>query len=155
MVKRPQLRNCVIRFSPWPGKAAIEKAKTGHPKVYGWMVDYFYKGYESFNIEPGIAMLAPYLDDPNCLTSKKQAIMKRLEGMKTLLPGTIAPDFSFTDDSGNSVNLQGYKTGTPYKLVLFWSADCPHCMELVNKLYTWWIAAWTIKSNFRCFSHQP
>jgi peroxiredoxin len=121
------------------GKTAIEKAKTGHPAVYGWMVDYFYKGYESFNIEPGIAMLAPYLDDPNCLTSKKQAILKRLEGMKTLLPGTIAPDFSFEDDAGNAVNFHNYQVTTPYKLVLFWSADCPHCMELVNKLYSWWL----------------
>ena len=121
------------------GKTAIEKAKTGHPAVYGWMVDYFYKGYVSFNIEPGIAMLAPYLDDPNCLTTKRQAILKRLEGMKTLLPGTIAPDFSFADDAGNAVNFHAYQTTTPYKLVLFWSADCPHCMELVNKLYSWWL----------------
>ena len=23
-------------------------------------------------------------------------------------------------------------------MVLFWSADCQHCMDLVNKLYNWW-----------------
>jgi len=39
------------------GKTAIEKARTGHPMVYGWMVDYFFKGYESFNITKGIEML--------------------------------------------------------------------------------------------------
>jgi peroxiredoxin len=120
------------------GRTAIEKAKTGHPKVYGWMVDYFYKGYESFGIQPGIAMLAPYLDDPNCLTSKRQAILKRLEGMKTIVPGTLAPDFTFTDESGKSASFQSYHPETPYKMVLFWSADCSHCMELVHKLYTWW-----------------
>jgi len=120
------------------GKTAIEKAKTGHPKVYGWMVDYFYKGYESFGIEAGIAMLAPYLDDPNCLTSKRQAILKRLEGMKTIVPGTIAPEFFFTDDAGNKRSFQDFPVETPHKLVLFWSADCPHCMELVNKLHAWW-----------------
>jgi hypothetical protein len=121
------------------GKNAIEKAKTGNPKVYGWMVDYFYKGYESFGIEPGIAMLAPYLNDPNCLTSKRQAILKRLEGMKTIVPGTIAPDFTFTDDSGKQAGFQNSQPGTPYKLVLFWSADCPHCKELAGKLYNWWL----------------
>jgi hypothetical protein len=121
------------------GYRAIEKAKTGHPKVYGWMVDYFFKGYESFNIQPGITMLAPYLDDPKCLTSKRQAILKRLEGMKTLVPGSLAPDFSFTDDSGKKVMFQSYDTGSPYKLVLFWSADCPHCTELVSKLYKWFL----------------
>jgi cytochrome oxidase Cu insertion factor (SCO1/SenC/PrrC family) len=102
------------------------------------MVDYFYKGYESFNIQPGIAMLAPYLDDPNCLTTKRQAILKRLEGMKTLVPGTIAPDFTFTDESGRQVSFQAYQPATPYKLILFWSADCPHCMDLTGKLYNWW-----------------
>jgi len=101
-------------------------------------VDYFYKGYESFGIEAGIAMLAPYLDDPNCLTSKRQAILKRLEGMKTIVPGTIAPEFFFTDDAGNKRSFQDFPVETPHKLVLFWSADCPHCMELVNKLHAWW-----------------
>ena len=120
------------------GKNAVEKARAGHPVIYGWMVDYFYKGYESFNIQPGIAMLAPYLDDPDCLTSKRQAIIKRLEGMKTLVKGTIAPDFNYTDESGKQSGFLNYTSDTPYKLVLFWSADCPHCMELVSKLYNWW-----------------
>ena len=120
------------------GKISIEKAKTGHPKVYGWMVDYFYKGYESFNIGPGIAMLAPYLDDPNCLTTKRQAILKRVEGMKTLVPGANAPEIYFNDKSGSPQSMLKFDVISPYKLVLFWSADCPHCMELVNKLYAWW-----------------
>lgn len=120
------------------GRRAVEKAKTGHPKIYGWMVDYFYNGYESFNIQPGIQMLSTYLDDPNCLTAKRQAILKRVEGMKTLLPGTLAPDISFKDLTGNTTSLHGYKVKAKYKLVLFWSADCPHCMELVNKLYSFW-----------------
>lgn len=119
------------------GYRAIEKAKTGHPKIYGWMVDYFFKGYESFNIEVGVAMLAPYINDPNCLTTKRQAILKRLEGMKTLVPGSMAPDFSFADDSGKKLMFQSYKPGRKYKLVLFWSADCSHCMELVNSLQQW------------------
>jgi peroxiredoxin len=120
------------------GRTAIEKAKTGHPVVYGWMVDYFYKGYESFAIQAGIAMLAPYLDDPNCLTTKRQAILKRLEGMKTLHAGTIAPDFTYTDAAGVPTGFHEYTGTEKYKLVLFWSADCPHCYELVNKLYNWW-----------------
>lgn len=119
------------------GRTAIEKARQGHPKVYGWMVDYFYRGYESFNIQPGIAMLAPYLDDPNCLTSKRQAILKRVEGMKTIVPGSMAPDFTFRDDTGKGINFHSVVTGTPYKLVLFWSADCPHCMDLVYQLHSW------------------
>lgn len=120
------------------GKVSVEKAKEGHPKVYGWMVDYFYNGYESFNIQPGIEMLSTYLDDPNCLTAKRQAILKRVEGMKTLVTGSVAPEIKYTDPAGNTISLQNYQTKAPYKLVLFWSADCPHCMELVNKLYSFY-----------------
>jgi hypothetical protein len=74
------------------GKTAIEKARSGHPMVYGWMVDYFFNGYESINIESGIKMLAPYLDDPNCLTSKRETILIRLEKIKTLVPKTTTPN---------------------------------------------------------------
>jgi Domain of unknown function (DUF5106) len=39
------------------GRTAIEKASLGNPKLYGWMVDYFYNGYESNNIKKGMTML--------------------------------------------------------------------------------------------------
>ncbi len=119
------------------GKRAIEKAKNGHPKLYGWMVDYFFEGYERYNIQAGVTMIAPYLNDPNCLTSKKQAIQKRLQGMETLLPGTEAPDFEFQDKDGNKVMFRNYQPEKPFKLILFWSTDCEHCFELVSKLYPW------------------
>lgn len=120
------------------GQRAIEKAKSGHPLVYGWMVDYFYKGYEGFNIASGIKMLEPYLQDPRCITTKRLEIEKRLQGIETIRPGTVAPDFATTDASGKPVQFHSYNTTSPYKLVMFWSADCQHCKELVEKLYPWY-----------------
>ncbi len=120
------------------GKRAIEQAKHGHPVVYGWMVDYFYHGYESFDIPSGIQMLQTYLSDPRCLTSRRLEIEKRLKGIETMLPGTVAPDFMTKDASGKPVLFSKYKTDLPYKLVLFWSADCHHCKELVKELYPWY-----------------
>lgn len=77
------------------GKTAIEKARKGDPLVYGWMVDYFFDGYESFNITKGIKMLQPYLDDPECLTSKRLEINKRLKGMETLVPGNKSSKYNY------------------------------------------------------------
>jgi thioredoxin-related protein len=119
------------------GKTAIEKARSGHPLVYGWMVDYFFNGYESFNIEQGIKMLQPYLDDPNCLTSKRQSINRRLEGMETLVPGTSAPDIFMQDAENIPFELYSYQTAKEYILLLFWSADCSHCKEMVNEIHPW------------------
>jgi Thioredoxin-like len=120
------------------GKTAIEKTKEGDPLVYGWMVDYFFNGYESFNIQQGIKMLQPYLDDPDCLTSKRQEINKRLKGIETLTPGTVAPNITMKDSENKPFNLYTFKTDKNQILLLFWSADCSHCSETVGKLYPWY-----------------
>ncbi len=119
------------------GKTAIEKARAGHPMVYGWMVDYFFNGYESFNIESGIKMLQPFLDDPNCLTSKRQSINRRLKGIETLVPGTTVPNIVLQNGQGTPFDLYSYQTGKDNILLLFWSADCSHCTDMVSKLYSW------------------
>ena len=135
MSKTEALRDSLFALA---GKNAIEKARTGNPKVYGWMVDYFYAGYESYGIKKGMAMLQPYIDDPDCLTSKKQQIIKRLESMTRLVAGTMAPDFSMNNIDGTIFNFHAFKEKTKYKLLLFWSADCSHCQQLVSELSPWY-----------------
>jgi hypothetical protein len=121
------------------GKNAIEAARKGDPTVYGWMVDYFFNGYESFNIDTGIKMLEPYLNDPNCLTSKRVEINNRLTGMKSLVPGKVAPDISMIDSNGNPFVLSKYNNSKGNILLLFWSADCSHCKEMTDKLWQWYL----------------
>ncbi len=120
------------------GKIAIEKAHTGNPKVYGWMVDYFFNGFESYNIEKGIKMLQQYLDDPNCLTTKRQEINKRLQGIETMVPGAIAPNIIMSDAQNKPFELNAYQTDDIYILLLFWSADCNHCTETAGELNSWY-----------------
>lgn len=120
------------------GQRAIDKASAGDPKVYGWMVDYFYKGYESFGIEPGMKMLQAHLENPNCLTTKRQQILKRVEGMTKLVPGALSPGFILKDADSNNFDFHAYKGTSKYKLLLFWSADCEHCMALVKSLSEWY-----------------
>lgn len=122
---------------PLAGKNAIEKARQGHPLVYGWMVDYFYRGYETNNIPSGMKILEPYLNDPDCLTTKRQEISRRLKGIETLVAGTKAPDITMNDVDGNSFELKNLETQSNYILILFWSAGCSHCVEMVNQLYPW------------------
>jgi thioredoxin-related protein len=128
------LRDSLI---PEAAKTAIGKAKQGHPLVYGWMVDYFYRGFESNNIPEGMKVLEPFLDDPNCLTSKRIEIERRLKGMETLVVGSAAPDFDLKEINGILFSLDNFKPSTNYILLLFWSADCSHCVETVNAIYPW------------------
>jgi peroxiredoxin len=119
------------------GQNAIESVKTGHPDVYGWMVDYFFNGYESMDIQEGIQMLAPYIADPNCRTQKRKEIERRLTGIETLAAGADAPDFNFRDEADKKQSFKSYKTDVPYKLVLFWSADCSHCVQMAQQVHKW------------------
>jgi thioredoxin-related protein len=116
---------------------AIEKAKRGNPLVYGWMVDYFYRGFESNNLPQGMKVLQPYLDDPTCLTSKRMEIERRLKGMETIIPGISAPDFSLKDNINQAFNFKNFLPQEKYTLLLFWSADCSHCKETIDALYPW------------------
>ena len=119
------------------GFRAIEKAKKGNPQVYGWMVDYFYRGYETNGINAGMKVLEPYLNDPDCLTNKRMEINRRLKGMETLVPGRPAPEISMKDSEGKTFLLSTFNPETPYTLLLFWSAGCSHCVEMVEKIYPW------------------
>ena len=134
-----QARTVALRDSLFPlaGKTAIEKAKKGNPLVYGWMVDYFYRGYETNGITSGMKILEPYMNDPNCLTSKRQEIARRLKGIETLVAGSRAPEIDMNGPDGSPFVLTSFETPCKNILVLFWSAGCSHCAELVEKLYPW------------------
>lgn len=120
------------------GRLACQKFSSGHPKLYGWVVDYFYRGYEGYNILPGINMLQQFINDPNCLTSKKQEIMKRLEGMKKLKIGAPAPAFEAEMFDGMKLRFDGVSKQKKYELVIFYESGCGHCNELLAKLANWY-----------------
>ncbi len=119
------------------GSVACEKASQGDPKVYGWMVDYFYNGYETYNIEKGMEILRQHINNPDCLTSKRQEIIKRLEGMVKLVPGVLSPDFVISAKEGDNFEFHKWKGKAHYKLLLFWSTSCGGCYQLTKELMQW------------------
>lgn len=116
--------------------AAMEKAKAGSPEVYGFMADYFYRGFEKNAMSEPMKALEPYISDPRCLTADRQQINIRLAGLKSLAIGTAAPNFELVDSStGKTTAFKDYTAGGKYKLLLFWSASCSHCTDLAAQLY--------------------
>lgn len=129
-----------LRDSLIPAAAfkAVEKAKTGNPLVYGWMVDYFYRGFESNDMPGGMKVLETYLNDSNCLTTRHMEIERRLKGMESLVLGVPAPDIVMNDKDNQPFQLSTYSNSEKFILLLFWSADCSHCEESLNSLYAWY-----------------
>ena len=119
------------------GSVACEKASKGNPQVYGWMVDYFYSGYETYNIKKGIEMLQQHINNSNCLTSKKQQIIQRLESISRLVPKALSPDFVMKDNIGKSFQFHKWKPKARYKLLLFWTTTCANCLKLMDELSLW------------------
>jgi hypothetical protein len=101
------------------------------------MVDYFYRGFESNNFLAGMKVLEQYTRDPNCLTAKRLQIEKRLKGMKSLTVGTKAPNIILKDLSGDLFDLSKAQMGSDRILLLFYSADCGHCTDLIKELKPW------------------
>lgn len=120
------------------GRIACEKASQGAPMVYGWMVDYFYQGYEGYDIPSGIKMLEQHIKNPNCLTSKKQEILRRLEGMQELVKGSKAPEFDAEMANGMQVHFKGVQDDKDYGLLVFYDSTCGHCTDLLKELKEWY-----------------
>jgi len=136
LITSMELRDSVLTAA---AQGAVEKARAGHPLVYGWMVDYFYRGFESNQILSGVKVLEQYTKDPNCLTSKRLQIDKRLRGMQTLIEGTIAPNIVLNDADGNLFDLSTCQTGNSSRiLLLFYTAGCGHCTDLIHELKPWY-----------------
>lgn len=123
------------------GRLACTKASTGSPRVYGWMVDYFYNGYETYNIRPGMVMLEKHLNNPNCLTRKKMAITQRIEGIKKLVPGVAVRNIMVHnfDDREETINMA--TCNKDYRLLLFYDSECDHCHQLLASLRSWYAVA--------------
>lgn len=119
-------------------RTAIERAKKGNSLIYGWMVDYFYKGFETNQIQAGMKVLEPYINDPECPTRNRQEINKRLQGIEKLVNGATAPEIKMIDIENKKFELTTYKTNSKYMLLLFWAAGCSHCNELVKQLNPWY-----------------
>jgi hypothetical protein len=120
------------------GVLAIGAASTGHPQVYGWMVDYFYNGYEAYNIVPGMKMLEKHLNNPRCLTSKRLAIEKRLNGLKTMIPGVKVRNVMVHNRTGREETINMGACDKPCRLLVFYDSECSHCRELLAALRTWY-----------------
>jgi thiol-disulfide isomerase/thioredoxin len=119
------------------GKMACQKAQTAHPLVYGWIVDYFYNGYETYNISKGLQMLGEHIKQPNCLTTKRREIERRLQGIKTLTPGVKAPLLAVHDSHNKEMTLDWKAENKDYHLLLFYESECGHCHELMTQLREW------------------
>lgn len=117
----------------------VGKVYTGHPLVYGWAVDFLYKGIERGQYPRAMAYIEKVAMEGNCWVNNVELVRLKLKGSKYLNVGDKAPDFvSRTEPRSNylSPKFQLYTTlpTKPYRLIVFWLAGCGHCLDQIREM---------------------
>jgi len=102
--------------------------------VYESVVGFLIKGFEAIGFERGLEHIAEQNQlDELCVNSERKAQLEnKLELIKKLSIGKIAPDFSTKDIEGNQITLSEIKSETT--ILLFWASWCPHCTDIIPVL---------------------
>ncbi|MCK4663024.1 MAG: redoxin domain-containing protein [Bacteroidales bacterium] len=103
-------------------------------KMYEFVANYLIDGLQKFDF----GVVVDYIVDNDYLSSfcKKNEVQseveKRIENLKKLKIGKIAPEFSFIEINGKEINL--YEINSELTLLIFWSSACHHCSKSLQKL---------------------
>jgi len=109
-------------------KAIVEQ------KVYESVVEFLIKGFETIGFERGMEHIADQnqLSELCVNTERKTELENRIELIKKLAIGKIAPDFNVVDINGNMVSLS--EINSEKTILVFWASWCPHCIDIMPVL---------------------
>lgn len=103
-------------------------------QVYEFTIDFLVDGFQAIGFERGLE----YLASKNQLekfcenTERKAELENKMELIKKLAIGKIAPDFTVIDMKGEQIKLSEIKAKKT--VLVFWASWCPHCDEILPVL---------------------
>ncbi|MBU2652186.1 MAG: AhpC/TSA family protein [Bacteroidetes bacterium] len=99
--------------------------------IYHFTLKYLIDGFQQFGFDNLVDHIGKtYSVVETCVNEeRKSELEKRMENIKKLAVGNIAPDISL---KGQPTSLSGLSAD--YKLVLFWASWCPHCKSIIPGL---------------------
>jgi len=109
--------------------------QSAHPLLYARVIDYYFEGFERNAIDEGFPLLARHALRPDCPSRRREDILRKTALLGKAAPGQPAIDVFLPLENAQSMLLSSYVRRKPRTLVLFWSASCSHCTELVRLLY--------------------
>jgi peroxiredoxin len=106
--------------------------------IRDYIYQYLLEGFQQYGFDEVIAHMASnYQQGEPCENEARKSDLKsRLESFQKLAIGQPAPNFSLPDLAGNLIELK--KISGEYRLLFFYTSDCPHCREMYPKLMEWY-----------------
>lgn len=102
--------------------------------IYEFILNYLVDGFEKLQMDAVLDHIAAAYRERICTTDDKSTLERRLAAQQ-MKPGMVLPDFTLPDADGEPVTLSG--AAGARNLILFWSADCPHCLEMLPRIAQW------------------
>lgn len=103
-------------------------------KVAEFILNYLVDGFEGLRMENVLNHISENYSGNICPADEKTTLKRKLEYRK-MNPGTFVPDFTLNDIKGEPVTLSHVLEKR--NLILFWAGWCPHCVELLPRIKTW------------------
>jgi len=102
--------------------------------IYEYCVNLFIRTFENSIWEDVMVHIIDnyYLSSDMKNAKKKKYYTKLSERIKSLKPGVESPNIIMKDTSGIFQNM--HNTVAKAKMLVFYSSDCPHCIETLPKL---------------------
>lgn len=109
-------------------------AKCSTFKMYRFVYQYLISGFSELGVNALVDYMVhlPYLEFIETEKSEYDEMLKMAESYSRVQIGSKAPDIQTLDVSGREFGL--YSLNADYTILLFWSANCPHCRELIKEI---------------------
>lgn len=113
----------------------LNKAKVNEI-VYKHITEYLLDGFKQYGFDEVIDyILNNYvIKDDLCLDETLEtSLERRIKQDKYFKPGTAVPCINLNDANGSGVNL--HNVNADKTLIIFYASWCPHCKEMLPKIY--------------------
>ncbi|MCK9616254.1 MAG: redoxin domain-containing protein [Lentimicrobiaceae bacterium] len=111
--------------------------------VYAFVLEYLINGFQKFGYEKVLNYLATHntLAESCINNERKQEILKKIGNLQRLAIGKTASEIAGKDLQGKPFSMA--ETSASFTLIVFWASWCPHCSQMLPRL---WQLADTIPS---------
>ena len=108
-------------------------------EMYKFVYQYLIYGFSELGVNQLVdyMMRLPYVETLGLNEDEFDELNKIAESYCRVKIGSKAPDIQTVTIDGNEFDLE--KINSEYTIMMFWSANCPHCRELIKEIGTYLI----------------